>query len=228
LILLHRIFPAKFIGMKGESRPLNERTLVRAIERLAALDSDLAKIAAELGTPPLWDRHQGFQTLTHIILEQQVSLSSARAAFDRLLAVARPLTPERFLLLTDFELKAVGFSRQKTSYVRCLASAIIGRELDIDGLNSMDDEAVRSELMKVKGIGRWTSDIYLLMALLRPDVWPRGDLALAVAVKQVKRFKERPTEAELEAVSNAWRPWRSVAARLLWHYYLSRRAGSTI
>jgi DNA-3-methyladenine glycosylase II len=209
--------------MKGELKPLNNRTLARAVGRLAAADSDLAKIAFELGPPPLWERQQGFQTLIHIILEQQVSLSSARAAFARLLSLANPLTPERFLLLNDAELKAVGFSRQKTSYGRCLAGAIVQRELDLAALNSMDDESVRSELIKIKGIGRWTSDIYLLMALLRPDVWPRGDLALALAVKQVKRLSQRPTEDELAVISSEWQPWRSVAARLLWHHYLSRR-----
>jgi len=155
-------------------------------------------------------------------------LSSARAAFDRLLAIAFPLTPERFLLLNDAELKAVGFSRQKISYGRGLAEAIVRRDLDLKALNSMDDEAVRSELMRIKGVGRWTSDIYLLMALLRPDVWPRGDLALAVAVMQVKRLRQRPTEEELGIISSAWQPWRSVATRLLWHYYLNYRAGSKI
>jgi DNA-3-methyladenine glycosylase II len=197
--------------MKGKHRPLDKRTLAQAVNCLASLDSDLAKIAADLGPPPLWARHQGFQTLIHIILEQQVSLSSARAAFDRLLLAATPLTPERFLQISDTELKSIGFSRQKTLYGRCLAH-----------------ESVRSELMRVKGIGRWTSDIYLLMALLRPDVWPRGDLALALAVQRVKRLKERPTEEELGNISSEWQPWRSVAARLFWHYYLSCRAARAI
>lgn len=209
-------------------RPLNKRTLAQAVRRLAGLDPDLASIAAELGPPPLWNRQPGFQTLIHIILEQQVSLSSARAAFDRLLAAANPLTPERFLQLDDAQLKSVGFSRQKTSYGRCLAEAIVRRDLDVFALNSMNDEAVSSELMKIKGIGRWTSDIYLLMALLRPDVWPTGDLALAVAVQQIKRLRQRPTEEELYLISSAWHPWRSVAARLLWHYYLSRHRRDAI
>ena len=160
--------------MKRNLKPLTNRTLVQAVSCLASIDSDLAKIVADLGPPSLWERRQGFQTLIRIILEQQVSLSSARAAFDRLVAVATPLAPERFLQLTDTELKSVGFSRQKITYSRCLAEAIVRRDLDITALNSMDDEAVRSELMRVKGVGRWTSDIYLLMALLRPDVWPRG------------------------------------------------------
>lgn len=209
--------------MKGTLRRLNKRILAQAVSRLAGLDSDLAKIAAELGLPPLWERPQGFPTLIHIILEQQVSLSSARAAFNKLLAVADPLTPERFLLLHDAELKSVGFSRQKASYGRGLAEAIVRQDLDITALDSKDDEAVRSELMKIKGIGRWTSDIYLLMALLRPDVWPKGDLALALAVKQVKKLSQRPSEDELLLISRQWQPWRSVAARLLWHHYLSGR-----
>ena len=210
--------------MKGGLKQLNRRTLAQAVGRLARLDSDLGRIAAELGTPPLWERAQGFQTLIHIILEQQVSLSSARAAFDRLQAIANPLTPESFLMLNDDELKRVGFSRQKTSYGRCLAGAILGGDLDLYALDSMEDEAVRAQLMRIKGIGRWTSDIYLLMALLRPDVWPQGDLALAVAVWRVKELRERPTEQELSVISSAWQPYRSVAARLLWHFYLSRRA----
>src|ERR1044072_724741 len=122
--------------MKGKIKPLNEKSLLRAVGSLASLDSDLAKIAADLGPPPLWARHQGFQTLIHIILEQQVSLSSARAAFDRLLSTATPLTPERFLQLGDAELKSIGFSRQKTLYGRCLAHAIVQKELDITALNS--------------------------------------------------------------------------------------------
>jgi DNA-3-methyladenine glycosylase II len=221
--LLSEYLQAKFTDMKGEPRQLNRRTLIQAVRSLASIDSDLAKIAADFGLPPLWERRQGFQTLIHIILEQQVSLSSAKAAFERLLALANPLTPGRFLLLDDAELKSVGFSRQKTSYGCCLAEAIIRRDLDIDALNSMDDATVRAELMKIKGIGRWTADIYLLMGLLRPDVWPRGDLALALAVKQVKRLRQRPTEEELGIISVGWQPWRSVAARLLWHYYLSHR-----
>ena len=216
---------AKFSNMKGKIKPLNERTLLRAVASLASLDSDLAKIAADLGPPPLWARNEGFQTLIHIILEQQVSLSSAKAAFDKLLSAATPLTPERFLQLGDAELKSIGFSRQKTLYGRCLSRAIVEGDLDVTALNSMDDESVRSELMKIKGIGRWTSDIYLLMALLRPDVWPRGDLALALAVQKVKGLRQKPTEEELSEISSEWQPWRSVAARLLWHNYLSRRAG---
>ncbi|MDQ3458105.1 MAG: DNA-3-methyladenine glycosylase 2 family protein [Deinococcota bacterium] len=176
-----------------------------------------------LGPPPLWRREPGFATLLQIILEQQVSLHSARAAFERLLAVTGPLTPEGFLLLDDATLKAVGFSRQKTAYGRHLARALLERGLDLGPLETLDDAAARAELIRLKGVGPWTADIYLLMALGRPDAWPGGDLALAVAVQEVKGLAGRPGSAELERLAEAWRPCRAVAARLLWHYYLKGR-----
>lgn len=181
----------------------------------------MARIVASFGLPPMWAREQGFGTLVHIILEQQVSLASARAAFERLLAIASPLTPESFSRLGDDALRAAGFSRQKTAYCRHLAASILRGELDVAALASSDDETVRIELMQVKGVGRWTADIYLLMALRRPDVWPSGDLALSVAIQRINRLEYRPTPEELETYGARWRPWRAVAARVLWHYYLS-------
>jgi DNA-3-methyladenine glycosylase II len=176
-----------------------------------------------LGPPPLWAREPGFPTLIHIILEQQVSLASARVAFERLKAACAPSTrtPERFLSFDDAELKAIGFSRQKTLYSRHLADAILQGRLDLDALARMPDEAVHTALLQLKGVGPWSASIYLLMALGRPDAWPSGDLALAVAAQRVKRLPSRPTPGDLEAMSEAWRPWRAVAARVLWHYYLS-------
>jgi DNA-3-methyladenine glycosylase II len=169
----------------------------------------------------MWGREPGFSTLLHIILEQQVSLASARAAHNKLLEIASPLTPGGFLELDDATLKAAGFSRQKTSYARELANSLVEGRLDLDALRESDDDTVRSELLKIKGIGRWTADIYLLMVLRRPDIWPSGDLALAVAAHSVKRLRSRPTPQEMNAIGEAWRPWRAVAARILWHYYLS-------
>ena len=159
----------------------------------------------------------------HIILEQQVSLASARAAFDRLVVATDPLTPQAFLRLTDAELLAIGFSRQKARYGRALAAAILARSLDLDSLADLDDDAVQASLEAVPGIGRWTSTIYLLMVLGRPDVWPSGDMALATAVAQAKGLPERPDAEALMVLGEAWRPWRSVAARLFWHDYLARR-----
>ena len=203
---------------------LNDDALTRAVQLLARRDPDLRRVVRRFGAPPMWARESGFSTLLHIILEQQVSLASARAAHTRLLEVATPLTPSRFLRLDDATLKAVGFSRQKTLYGRELARSIVDGLLDLDALSSMDDATVRSELIKIKGIGRWTADIYLLMVLRRPDIWPTGDLALAVAAQKVKRLEARPTQEDLNEMSEAWRPWRAVAARILWHYYLSEVA----
>jgi DNA-3-methyladenine glycosylase II len=160
--------------------------------------------------------------LIHIILEQQVSLASAKAAFDRLSAAVSPLTPAGFLEVDDAALRAIGFSRQKASYSRYLAQAIVEGQLDLARLESLDDMAVYTELMRLKGIGPWTAHIYLLMALRRPDIWPSGDLALAIAVQEVKQLETRPTPPELDQLSQRWQPWRAVAARLFWHHYLSK------
>lgn len=207
----------------AHSAPLTETTLAEAAYELARRDADLARVVSALGPPPLWAREPGFPTLVHIILEQQVSLASARAAFDRLRAVAAPLTPHRFLELDDDALKQVGFSRQKTVYARRLAEAVRDGGLDLEDLHSLEDDAVRAALTRLKGIGPWTADIYLLMALRRPDVWPSGDLALATAMQAVKGLARRPTPEEMAGVSQLWRPWRAVAARVLWQYYLNGR-----
>ena len=206
---------------------LNERSLQRAVVALAARDDRLRQIHQERGAPPLWAREPGFPTLVHIILEQQVSLASARAAFDRLKEATRPITPKGFLMLGDEELKRIGFSRQKAAYCRGLASAIQSRELRLKALGEAEDDAARSALLAVRGIGPWTADIYLLMVLLRPDVWPTGDMALAVAYQERYRLRERPSQERLGRIAERWRPWRAVAARLLWHDYLSARIRST-
>lgn len=201
---------------------LDAPTLHEAAHRLAQADADLAAVLDRRGPPPLWAREAGFATLVHIILEQQVSLASARAAFDRLGAALGVVTPGRLLQLDDATLKAIGFSRQKTHYARLLARAVLDGRLDLERLAEEDDATVKTELVKLKGIGPWSADIYLLMALRRPDAWPSGDLALAVAAQQVKRLPARPAPADLEALAEAWRPWRAVAARILWHHYLSQ------
>jgi DNA-3-methyladenine glycosylase II len=207
--------------------PLTDTTLSAALADLTARDPRLARIVVEYGPPPLWARQPDFPTLLRIILEQQVSLASAKAAFDRLLVLASaatpasPLTPESFLELDDAALKAAGFSRQKTRYGRELARAIRSGALDLKALDALDDHAVHAELTKVVGIGRWTADIYLLMALRRPDAWPAGDLALAIAARHALGLAATPGTAELAAIGEAWRPWRAVAARVLWHFYLS-------
>ena len=203
--------------------PLTDETLRLAVRELTARDSDLASIVGRFGPPPLWDRPAGFATLTHIVLEQQVSLASAQAAFDRLRASVGRLTPTRFLQLDDAQLLAIGFSRQKTGYVRELARAVQSGALDLNGLASLPDEEVHRELAALKGFGPWSTAIYMMEALLRPDVWPASDLALIASVVTVKRLERRPNAGAMEALAEQWRPWRSVAARLFWHDYLSRR-----
>ena len=200
---------------------LTQHSLLRATRDLATRDPDLAAVVDTYGPPPLWAREPGFHTLIHIVLEQQVSLASARAAYDRLVAATGRLVPERFLVLSDAALKSVGFSRQKAAYGRGLAQAILDGRLDLTSLASLDDAAAKSRLMTVKGIGSWTADIYLLMVLRRPDTWPSGDLALASAVQRVKRTRSLPTPERLARLGKAWQPWRGVAARILWHYYQS-------
>lgn len=190
---------------------------------VSEVDPDLAGVARAYGVPPLWEREEGFATLVLTILEQQVSLASALAAFERLRAAASPVTPENFLRFDDARLRAFGFSRQKALYCRLLARAIIDGELDLRNLASVGDEEARAELMRLKGVGAWTAEVYLLRALLRPDAWPAGDLALQLAARQVKRLPARPTPAELDALAERWRPWRAVAARLLWLHYLGGR-----
>jgi len=202
---------------------LNEDAFAQGVRVLANRDAHLAEVVQKYGAPPLWVREPGFPTLVYIILEQQVSLASAKAAFDRLNAAVRPLTPRRFLTLTDDALLRIGFSRQKTLYTRLLAESLARRYFDLRNLHDLHDDAARNMLVAFKGIGNWTADIYLLSALRRPDIWPVGDLALATAVQEVKRLRQRPSPEKLEKMSARWKPWRAVAARLFWHHYLSKR-----
>jgi len=207
---------------------LDESAFQSGIRELTVRDADLARVIQTYGVPPLWVREPGFPALVYIILEQQVSLASARAAFQRLRAAASPLTPTRFLKLSDTQLKQIGFSRQKTLYTRLLAESLAKRHLDLNDLHDLSDDAARKFLIALKGIGTWTADIYLLSALRRPDIWPIGDLALAVAVQEVKRLRSRPSPERLERLSQLWRPYRAVAARLFWHAYLSKRGQNSV
>jgi DNA-3-methyladenine glycosylase II len=202
---------------------LDEAAFAEGVRFLADRDEHLAAVVHTYGQPPLWVREPGFPALVFIMLEQQVSLASARAAFARLTAAVRPLTPARFLKLSDAALLKIGFSRQKALYTRLLAESLAYRYFNLRDLHELHDDAARKMLIAFKGIGGWTADIYLLSALRRPDIWPTGDLALATAVQEVKRLRQRPSPDKLEALSIPWKPWRAVAARLFWHAYLSKR-----
>jgi DNA-3-methyladenine glycosylase II len=204
-------------------KTLSEANLPDFCERLAQTDSDLSRLFQTYGTPPLWEREANFATLIHIILEQQVSLASALSAFNKLKERLGLITPEGVLTLSDEELKSCYFSRQKTVYARELSKAILDGRLDLENLRNLADEEVKNSLKQIKGIGDWTSDIYLLMALLRADVMPKGDLALHVAYQKLKELPARPNSDEFIKLAEKWSPYRAVAARLLWHFYLSER-----
>jgi DNA-3-methyladenine glycosylase II len=200
---------------------LTTDTLAEGVAELARRDPHLAAVIARHGAPPLWDRPPGFETLVQIILEQQISLSAGRAAYGRLERLAGAVTPERVASLTESDLRSAGLTRQKSSYIRGLAVAIVAGEFDPSGLTEMDDESARMELIKLRGVGAWTADIYLLMALGRADIWPSGDLALVAAIREVKRMRSLPSLDRIGRITRAWSPWRAVAARVLWHHYLS-------
>ncbi len=165
---------------------LTPERMAAGLAVLTARDSDLAAVVERWGAPPLWDREPGFATLLQIILEQQVSLASARATFQRLLALTNPLSPESFLQIDDETLRALGFSRQKSRYGRALAAALVAGELDLDALATLPDDAVRTALIALPGIGPWTAEVYLMIALLRADAWPVSDLGVIVGVQQIK------------------------------------------
>ena len=207
--------------MTAGAKPLTRARLAAIARDLASRDEDLAGILAACGPPPLWSRPAGFATLIRIILEQQVSLASARSLYDRTHQALGEISPGRFLAAGEDGLKALGFTRQKAAYCWTAARAILEGDLELEMLSSVGDEAARVALTRLKGIGPWSADIYLLMALRRPDVWPSGDLALVTALRRLKRLRGPITPRRIESIASAWRPYRSVAARMLWQYYLA-------
>jgi DNA-3-methyladenine glycosylase II len=214
------------VDIGGPAGLVDEASLAHGVRVLAAVDPDLAAIVERHGPPPLWRREPGFETLVRIVLEQQVSLASGRAAYHRLGGTVGSVSPT-ILAETDQEmLESAGLTRQKARYLRELGSAAATGTLDLDGLADLDDTAVRRALCAIPGVGPWTADVYLLMALRRPDVWPAADIALATSARRVKQLPERPDPVALERLAEPWRPWRAVAARLLWHAYLEGRGRS--
>jgi DNA-3-methyladenine glycosylase II len=202
---------------------VDDDLFTRTVTDLTSADPALAAIAQSHGTPALWRREPGFPSLVLFILEQQVSLASAAAAYRKVLARVGVMEPGRLLATTPEQLRTDGVSRQKDRYLRALAEAVHSGSLDLDALEGMPDEQVRARLTALPGIGRWTADVYLLACLGRPDLWPVGDRALQVAVAEALGLDAVPDQARLEELGERWRPHRSTAARLLWHGYLSRR-----
>jgi DNA-3-methyladenine glycosylase II len=169
----------------------------------------------------MWGRRTGFTTLLRIVLEQQISLVSARAMFERLKSNIEPFTSAEFIHRGEGYLRSLGLTRQKSHYVVQIATAFTNG--DLDGLGRMSDEDAHAALLQIKGVGPWTANIYLLMALRRPDIWPNGDVALASAAGKILKMAARPSFGELAKIADRWRPYRSVAARMLWQYYLAER-----
>jgi DNA-3-methyladenine glycosylase II len=181
------------------------------------------EILKTAGAPRFRRRRNGFGTLLHIILEQQVSIDAAAAMHTRLLGVCHPLVPNTFLTLDDATLRSCGFSRQKMGYARELAAAVESGRFDFARLAAVDDEAALAQLLAIRGVGRWSAEVYLLFALGRPDIWPAADLGLQVAMGDRVGLGRRPRELEVRRRGEAWRPWRSVAACLFWQSYLHAR-----
>lgn len=202
---------------------LTANSLSTAAQRLAGLDPDLGAVLARLGEPPMWGRQPGFPTLIQIILEQQVSLAAARTLFRRLIGHLGGMTPEAVHAVREEGLRDFGLTRQKARYCHGLATRILDGRLDLSSVGAAPDEQGREMLLAIPGLGPWSVDIYYLMALRRPDVWPQGDLALASALRDVKRLDALPTSDEQQRLVCDWAPWRSVAARILWAHYLAAR-----
>lgn len=206
-----------------QKNSLSHESLAFGTQQLAAMDDDLGRIVSRLGTPPLWAREPGFASLVHIILEQQVSMKAAQTVFNRLSAHLGEMTPQRMVAAGEQELKAFGLTRQKSRYCYSLAERIHTGALDLEQLHLMSDSEGRETLLAVPGLGPWSVDVYYLMALCRPDVWPLGDLALAIAMQKIKNLSAPATRQQQVEIASAWSPWRAVAARLLWMYYVDAR-----
>lgn len=201
---------------------LTEASVDRACRALAERDRGLARIYRAHGAPPLWRRRTGFRTLVQIVLEQQVSLASGRATLRRIETAFGRVGSRTLAEAGEAGLRSVGVTRQKARYLANLARASLTGDLDLRRVSRASDDEAMAELTAFKGIGRWTAEVYLLMALLRPDVWPAGDLALAKAAQHTKGLTERPGEEHMRSLAEPWRPFRAVAARLLWQDYLRR------
>lgn len=192
-------------------------------DKIAVTDAALKSIIETYGYPPMWTRSNSFATLIHIILEQQVSLASAKAAFIKLKEKIGRITPQKLLVLSDAEMKACYFSRQKTIYARNLATALLSKKINLKKYYRHHDDDVREQLTQLKGIGNWTTDIYLLFALQRTDIFPTGDLAMVNALKEVKGLKKTISKEKIIKIAKGWQPYRSMATMLLWHYYIQTR-----
>lgn len=206
-----------------ENGRFTEQNFIQLCDHLAEKDADIKSIIDQYGYPPYWSRKPNFETLILIILEQQVSLASARAAFDRLKSYIGLLTPEKILALSNEELKSCYFSRQKSGYAKNLSLAITENQLCIDELLTMEDDAIRKKLIAIKGIGNWTVDVFLMMGLHSSDLFPIGDIALVNSLKYIKKLPPQTDREILMNIAETWKPYRTIASFMLWHAYICRK-----
>ena len=192
-------------------------------DQLSKKDKHLRSIIKAHGYPPMWTRPATFQSLILFILEQQVSLASAYAAFKKLKEKVGFVTPSKILLLSDIEMRACYFSRQKIIYARELAIAVRDKKITLKKLGSKHEDEVRLELKKIKGIGDWTVDVYLMHSLQRTDLFPLGDIALVNSLKEVKQLAKDISREKMLAIAEPWRPYRTIASMILWHAYIKKR-----
>lgn len=192
-------------------------------DKLTKKDKDLRGIIKEHGYPPMWTRPNTFQSLVLSILEQQVSLASAYAAFKKLKEKIGYVTPQKILSLSDEELRSCYFSRQKIIYARELANAIVSRRISLKKLSFLPDEEIRMQMIGIKGIGHWTIDVYLMHALQRTDLFPLGDIALVNTLREVKQLPKNISKEEMLVIAEPWRPYRTIASMILWHDYIKKR-----
>ncbi len=191
--------------------------------KLCRIDKDLHAIIKQHGHPPMWTRPATFQSLILFILEQQVSLASAYAAFKKLKEKIGYVTPAKILALSDKDLRACYFSRQKIIYARELARAVQSKQLKLKRFSNAHENEIRIELKKIKGIGDWTVDVYLMHSLQRSDLFPLGDIALVNSLKEVKCLNGHTTKDDMLAIAEQWRPYRTIASMILWHAYIQKR-----
>jgi DNA-3-methyladenine glycosylase II len=201
----------------------NETSFAAICKKLAKKDTDLANIIKQHGLPPMWTRPATFQTLILTILEQQVSLVAAYAAFKKLKEKIGYVTPAKLLRLTDEEMRACYFTRQKMGYARGLAEAVQSKKIVLKRFSTLPDEEVRHILIQLKGIGNWTIDVYLMHALQRTDLFPLGDIALVNSLKEAKGLPKDISKEEMLAIAEPWRPYRTIASMILWHSYIKKR-----
>ncbi|MGH1517956.1 DNA-3-methyladenine glycosylase family protein [Chryseobacterium sp. JK1] len=204
-----------------EIETFNVENFQELCDHLANNDPDLHLILKNHGYPPMWTRKNTFETLVHIILEQQVSLASALATLNKLKEKLKEITPENILKLNDEEMRECYVSRQKNIYIKGLANALISGDMSLENFPELSNDEVRKSLVALKGIGNWTVDVYLMFTLQRTDIFPIGDLAAVNAVKRLKQLESKTTKEEILEISEQWKPFRSVASMMLWHYYLS-------